>query len=187
MTQQLTKDEVVAILTNVSDGIKPAVKRGLRLGISIVVKKAKENCTPGKSPYASMWFPTKAAKAEKLGNSYTGAPYSYDNDPARLPVHMRDMITGQVVETNDAIVAVVGVKDSEEGGDHHYAVDVHDGTTKMWARPFLLDAIIEKHNDILMAISEELETNILQNCEGDLFSGPRDDLPTVFNVDEGDE
>lgn len=117
----------------------PALVEGMKKACLLAEGKAKENCTPGKSPYYK-------------------APYSDDNDPRRKPPHMRDTIEGKVADvTSSSVRGVVGTPKD-------YAIHVHEGTSRMQARPFILDAITEEENNILEILSESTRQVVRRQC-----------------------
>jgi len=93
---------------------------GLQTVADVVVDTAQDYCTPGKSPYDPMIFPSKPPGT-------TGAPY-------RTGL-MRDTIQGNVADTGRGKASAVIWSDAE------YSSYVHDGTSKMQARPFITDAV----------------------------------------------
>jgi hypothetical protein len=100
----------------------------------LVEGEAKKNCTPGRSPYDGMVFPTKVAKNPQA----TGAPFDMGQ--------LRGSIRGEVLETRyGAGKAALKATISAATG---YADKVHNGTSKMQARPYLTDAIAAKTSKI---------------------------------------
>lgn len=161
MTKTLTFDELREKLKGVQASVIPGVMRGMKKAALNVEKKAKQNCTPGKSPY---WK----------------APYSDDKDPEREVPHMRDVMYAKVSTDGREVRAIVG-------NPKHYALFVHEGTAKMASRPFILDAIKEKEEETRKIISDALEVALLQCCEGDVFSSGRFDYAAQYVEDVGDE
>lgn len=160
----LTFAELRERLENLPKATIPAMKKGMAKAALNVKAQAKMNCTPGKSPYAK-------------------APYSDDNDPRREPIHMRDAMYHRVIATDKSVRGIIG-------NPKRYAAWVHEGTKKMAARPFILDAIKQKESETRAILSEALETALLQGCEGDLFAGGlaafRDLNPTELGDSEED-
>lgn len=117
---QITPTELTARITSLGKDIPEELKKSVLKAAQNIEAEAKRYCTPGKSPYKK-------------------APYSDDNDPRRQPPHMRDVMYSKVVE-GKRIQAVVGNTKS-------YAFHVHQGTSKMPARPFIMDAVKAKVGD----------------------------------------
>jgi len=130
----LTSEQLQAKLQNIKEDSIPAITKAMNLAALNVEGKAKENCTPGKSPY---WK----------------APYSDDNDPRREPPHMRDVMYSEVEVSGTRVRGIVG-------NPKQYALYVHEGTSKMQARPFIMDAIREKERDTLMILSDAILASI---------------------------
>ena len=119
-------EELQRKLKNISTDMLPALKGAMTDAAMNIEGKAKENCTPGQSPYY---------KAPLI----TGT--------------MRRSISSKVEVKGNEIRGVVGA-----GVD--YAIDVHEGTSRMEARPFILDAITEKEDDTLGFLSDAVESNL---------------------------
>ena len=130
MVELLTQEQLLQKLSNLKESTVPSVAKGMKKAALNVEAKAKENCTPGKSPYYR-------------------APYSDDNDPKRIPPHMRDVMFSEVQVSGNQVRGTVGNPKS-------YAAAVHEGTDRMQARPFILDAIKEKDNETRALLSEAL-------------------------------
>ena len=173
----MTFEEIKDALRNCSDSVLTSAVEGGRKAVANVRGQARRNCTPGKSPYDDMWFPTKQVKATKYGMPYTGAPYSYDRDPARDPIHMRDAMYSRVILINGVIHCIVG-------NPKPYAGEVHEGNSQMWPRPFIWDAIKEKDAETRAILTEAIQLGLLRACEGDIFPETPSDYPTL---EEGDE
>lgn len=139
MTRLLTSDELLRKLNNLSVKAIPAITHAMELAALNVEGQAKKNCTPGQSPYYR-------------------APYSDDNDPNRDPIHMRDTIQGRVEVAGAGVHGIVGTPKD-------YAFFVHEGTSKMQARPFILDAIIEKDKETRAILSQALADSLRSECE----------------------
>ena len=163
-------------LRGVQAGMLPAMTRAMRRSCLLVKGTAKENCTPGKSPYPR-------------------APYSDDNDPRREPPHMRDVMYHKVYRDGSSIRGVIG-------NPKHYALPVHDGhfaplrsQSKLTAvdgrgmtagsfvpaRPFITDAIKQHQQDIVEIFNDEIGMEILRHCEGRLFGSTPSEMPTAMD------
>lgn len=138
MALTITPEELSRKLDNLSKGTIPAVEKAMQQAAFKVELEARNYCTPGKSPYYR-------------------APYSDDDDPRREPPHMRDTIKGEVKKEGSSVRGVVGTPKD-------YALAVHDGTSRMQARPFIMDAIKAKQNDTLKLLSKAVEDNIRSQC-----------------------
>lgn len=135
----LTPEQMAAKLAALHIDEIPALVPAMEKACLLAEGKAKENCTPGKSPYYK-------------------APYSDDNDPRRKPPHMRDTIEGKVADvTSSSVRGVVGTPKD-------YAIHVHEGTSRMQARPFILDAIKEEQEHILEILSEATVEVVRRQC-----------------------
>ena len=138
MTLTLSPEELSRKLDNLAKGTIPAAKKAMLSACLNCEGEAKKNCTPGKSPYYK-------------------APYSDDNDPRREPPHMRETIKSEVKEEGSSVRGIIS-------SDKHYALAVHDGTSKMQARPFIMDAIKAKQNDTIALLSKAVEENVRSQC-----------------------
>jgi len=125
----LTAEELQAKLKSISKDMLPAIKKGMTDAVQNVEGKAKENCTPGTSPYY------------------------------RAP-----RITGTLVRS---INSKLEVKGSEVrgivGADTDYAQKVHDGTSKMPPRPYILDAIKEEEDTTVEILSSAIESKLREH------------------------
>ena len=154
MNRVVTSEQLISILENVQEAMVPTMAKAMRRAVPLVKGQAKKNCTPGHSPYAK-------------------APYTDDDDPRREPPHMRDVMFGKVIVEGNVVRGIVG-------NTKRYSPWVHDGTSKMAPRPFILDAIKEHEQDIIDIFNEEIETTILQNVEGNLWGS----TPSEFSGEE---
>lgn len=134
----MTPEELQAKLRSLSRDMLPAASAAMEKAVLNVEGEAKRNCTPGHSPYSR-------------------APYSDDNDPHRQPPHMRDTIKGEVKTAGNSVTGIVGTPKK-------YALAVHEGTSKMEARPFIQDAITAKENETLSILSEGVADAIREHC-----------------------
>lgn len=134
-----TPEQMAAKLRALHTDEIPALVQAMEKACLVAEGEAKNYCTPGKSPYYK-------------------APYTDDNDPRRKPPHMRDTIEGKVAEVTAS--AVVG----RLGTPKDYAIYVHEGTSRMQARPFLLDAIKAKEDDIIEILSEATREVVRRQC-----------------------
>jgi len=164
MTKILTYDEMIAALQSLQDAAIPALVAGMEVAAAVVEGEAKRNCTLGQSPYEDMVFPTKMAEYARQGKfkkvrmttrpsvfvgyegAYSGAPYSVSDEAV---IHMRDTIYSEVDVDQTQVMGVVGTPKD-------YAVWVHEGTSKMWGRPFLTDAIQAKQRAVRQILGEAL-------------------------------
>lgn len=138
MTRILTSEELQAKLRRISDRQLPAITAGMQQAVLNVEGQAKKNCTPGQSPYAK-------------------APYSDDRDPRREPPHMRDVMYSEVKVEGTAVRGIVG-------NPKEYALPVHDGTSRMEARPYIMDAIHEKDRETRAILSKAVEDSLRREC-----------------------
>lgn len=172
MQRILTHDELKAALQSAHEATIPSVLSGMIVAAAVVEGEAKRNCTPGHSPYEDMVFPTKLAKYQREGKfkkirltsrpsvfvayegAYSGAPYSLDWDPHRRLIHMRDTIYSGADADQSHVYGFVGTPVD-------YSGYVHEGTSKMWGRPFLTDAIMAKQRQVRQIIGEALFAGIM--------------------------
>ena len=119
-------EELQTKLRNISLTMGPAIEKGMADATMNIEGKAKENCTPGSSPYYKAPF-------------ITGT--------------LRRSISSEVVQRGNEVKGIVGA-----GVD--YAIDVHDGSSKMPPRPFILDAITEKENETLNFLEDAVKDGI---------------------------
>jgi HK97 gp10 family phage protein len=138
MALTITPEQLSRKLDNLAKGTIPAVEKAMLKAALNVEGESRKYCTPGKSPYYR-------------------APYSDDNDPRREPPHMRDTIKGEVKTEGSSVRGTIGTPKD-------YALAVHDGTSRMQARPFIMDAIKAKQNDTLKLLSQAVEENIRSQC-----------------------
>jgi HK97 gp10 family phage protein len=149
----LTAEELLQKLDNLKAGTMPAIEQAMQMAALNVEGQAKKNANPGTSPYEGMVFPTKWK-----GGYQGGAPYSDDANPNRIPPHLRDSIISEVVVEGNSVHGVVGTQKP-------YALPVHEGTSRMPARPFILDAITEKDTETRTILSDALAALIRSQCE----------------------
>lgn len=119
-------EELQAKLRNISLTMAPAIEKGMEDATMNIEGKAKENCTPGSSPYY---------KAPLI----TGT--------------LRRSISSEVEQRGNEVKGIVGA-----GVD--YAIDVHDGSSKIPPRPFILDAITEKQNETIKFLEDAVKQGI---------------------------
>ena len=166
MTKILTHDELIAALQSLQDAAIPALTAGMEEAAGVVEGEAKKYTSLGKGPYNDMVFPTKLEKYQRqtgrlaykrvkltrrpsvfvaYEGAYSGAPYSLE----RKQVHLHDTIYSEVISDQTQVMGVVGTP-------VEYALWVHEGTSKMWARPFLTDAIQAKQRAVRQILGEAL-------------------------------
>jgi len=138
MPRIMTPEELSLKLGQLTKKAFPAIERGLTNAALNVEGESKQYCTPGKSPYYK-------------------APYTDDNDPRRKPPHMRDVMFTTVEVSTDQIKATIG-------NPKNYALAVHDGTTRMQARPFILDAIKAKDKETRIHLSDAVYKGLKDQC-----------------------
>ena len=139
MTRRLTPEELSQKLSNLKAASIPAIEKAMKNAALNVQEQAKKNCTLGHSPYYK-------------------APYSDDRDTKRDGEHMRDVMYSKVETTGTRINGIVG-------NPKPYSLWVHDGTSRMTARPFILDAIKEKDLDTRAILSKAIEQTLQAECE----------------------
>ena len=134
----LTADHLVQKLNNLNVSTIPALEHAMTLAALNVEGEAKKYCTPGQSPYYR-------------------APYSDDNNPRRDPVHMRDTIYNKIQTESNSVHGLVGTPKD-------YALFVHEGTSKMQARPFILDSIVAKDKETRAILSQAIIEALKREC-----------------------
>jgi len=167
MVVELTKEQLVAKLVNVSKAAHRGAFKGVQKGCFIGQRTAMKYCTPGSSPFDPMVFPTK--KTRKKNGETTGAPL----DMGILKAH----IYIKVEDKEDEISGGVGCGDAGNEGPatiKGYPLYVHEGTggrhvsvyaggkiyegksgEGLQARPFIRRAIEDEHDEIQDAIKDE--------------------------------
>lgn len=130
---RMTPAQLKARLAKAAKRIIPSVEKGMDLAALNIEAKAKLNCSPGSSPYES---------AGKL----RGAPF--DTGLLRAEIYHEVEVFGNTVQ--GFVISPT-----------EYAEAVHEGTSRMQSRPFILDAIVSERDatqKILAAhLSEGLE------------------------------
>jgi len=127
--EEISREELLRRIRALGTGLMPALEKGMKMATTNMERKAKENCTPGMTPYY------------------------------RAPVQtgwLRENIESMVVTEPRMVVG--SIYDFVE-----YAAYVHDGTYKMPARPFILDAIIserETTGDLIAEAVDEYLTEV---------------------------
>ena len=109
----------------------PAIKKGMADACLNIEGRARKNCTPAESPYPR-------------------APHVTGTLSRSIGSHVEvgsNKITG---------IVSAGGEDSKEG-PVEYAIHIHEGTSKMTPRPFILDAIIEEEKTTLGFLSDATE------------------------------
>lgn len=132
MTITMTAAQMAAKLKNISDDMIPAIKKGMADACLNIEGCAKKNCTPGQSPYS---------RAPHITGTLSRSMGSH------VEVHDKE-IKG---------IVSAGGEDSPEG-PVEYAIHVHEGTSRMAPRPFILDAIKEE---------EKMTTGLLSDAVDD--------------------
>lgn len=136
MARKVTMDQFVVELENFRGGITRVLEDAVGDSAEIVASTARDNCTPGMSPYDGMAFKSKHPFE-------SGAPFKTGN--------LRDSIQSGVADKGNNKIAGVVYTNVE------YSNYVHDGTSKMQPRPFILDAFIERQPEIKVIMEEAIE------------------------------
>lgn len=125
--------DLLVELRDINKRLMPKMIDAVEQSGEIIASTARDNCTPGKSPYDSMAFKSKHPFE-------SGAPFKTGA--------MRDSIQSNVAETGrDSVGAVIWT-------DVEYASYVHEGTSKMQARPFITDAAKEREPEVKVIMQE---------------------------------
>ncbi len=127
----LNEDQLREKLQNVSKNIMPEIKAAMRQACLGVEREAKNNCTPGRSPYPKAPFDTGT---------------------------LRRSITSKVEESGNAVKGKVGT-------NVDYALYVHEGTSRMEARPFLLDAVMARKDATEQILRSAIIKAALKECD----------------------
>lgn len=127
----MTPEEMAAKLNKLSYAMIPAIKAGMKDACKNIEGRAKKNCTPNESPY-----PRAPHVTGTLSRSM-GSHVEVDGNK----------ITG---------IVSAGGEDSKEG-PVEYAINVHEGTSRMAPRPFILDAIVEEEDKTLDFLADAME------------------------------
>jgi len=138
MQQTLTIAELQAKLRKIAQTQPEKVTAAMDRAVLNVVAKAKDNCTPGLSPYYR-------------------APHITGN--------LSRSISGLSITDRNNIHGIVSAGDMRIGNTMSYAPHVHEGTTKMPARPFILDAIIAEEERTLAFLEAAIEENLKEHTE----------------------
>lgn len=120
----VTPEELRAMLEEIQRRSLPQAEYSMRDATLLIEGTSKEYCTPGHTIYYK-------------------APYSDDNDPRREPPHMRDVMWSRVKVSGNRVIGTIG-------NPKHYSPFVHNGTSRMEARPFILDAIIANRENTFL-------------------------------------
>jgi hypothetical protein len=136
----LTPVQLTDKLVRVAQAAHAGAYKGMQVACLARQATAMKYCTSGSSPFDPMIFPTKQGG--------TGAPI----DTGNLRAHIYMMVE----DKNDEIVGGVGCGDQGKGtaSVDGYAGHVHNGTSKMQARPFIELALTNEEADTKKRISE---------------------------------
>lgn len=134
--RQTTIDQLCVELRGFNKRLNPHLIDAVGECAEIIASTARDNCTPGMSPYDGWHFPTKPP-------GIGGAPFVTGN--------LRDSIQAGVANSGRGKVTAVVYSNVE------YSNYVHEGTIKMQARPFLLDASKEREPECVVIIKEAVE------------------------------
>jgi len=127
----ITPEQMAAKLKELSHAMTPGIKRGMEDACLNIEGHAKKNCTPGESPYSR-------------------APHVSGTLSRSMGSHVE--VDGNKIKG----IVSAGGEDSKEG-PVEYAIHVHEGTSRMAPRPFILDAIIEEEDKTVEFLAEPIE------------------------------
>lgn len=128
----ITMEELRKKLKRITKDMLPAIKKGMTDAVQNVEGKAKENCTPGSSPYYRAPF-------------ITGT--------------LRRSIASKVDTKGNEVTGVIHAGGTKAG----YALEVHEGTSRMPPRPYILDAIVEKESGTREILNDAIEGAIKEH------------------------
>jgi hypothetical protein len=141
-----TPEEMVALIRGLKLGTHTAIVKGMKKAAAKRAGEAILEATPGHSEFDPMIFPTKVVEAGRVGAAYSGAPYSVKMDV----IHLRDTIYSDIEDKGDLIMGIVGAT-----SDH--ALWVHEGTSKMEARPFIYNPLFQNQADTAEILMDALQ------------------------------
>jgi len=127
----MTPEQMAAKLKDLSYAMIPAIKTGMKDACRNIEGRAKKNCTPGESPYSR-------------------APHITGTLSRSMGSHVE--VDGNEIKG----IVSAGGEDSKEG-PVEYAIHVHEGTSRMAPRPFILDAIKEEEKATVEFLSDATE------------------------------
>lgn len=137
MTETITPDQLKQRLRRLERDVFDAIVDGMDAAALNVEAEAKAYCQPGRSPYYR-------------------APH--------ITGTLQRSITSKTDVINKAVHGIVGAGVSY-AQEVSYALAVHDGTSRMQARPFILDAIIAKERDTKEILEEHILKGIMKNVK----------------------
>ena len=146
MAEDMTPEQLVAKLNAVAAAAHRGAVMGLQQACLARQATAMRYCTPGQSPFDPMVFPTK-----KGG---TGAPLDTGLLRANIYAYTEDK--------GDEIQAGVGCGADLRGPDTYpgYPLFVHEGTSKMQARPFIRMAVEDGEDDTRERLAAAIDAAI---------------------------
>lgn len=166
---EISPDQLVTKITRVAQEAHRGAYKGVQKACLGRQATAMRYCTPGQSPFDDMVFPTKIArinagktptggklslkKAVRVDESgaeanYTGAPLDTGLLRARIYIMVED--------TNNEIKGGVGCGDKGQtrATINGYALHVHQGTSKMFGRPFIEKAVMDEVKETQRTIAD---------------------------------
>lgn len=117
---RMTPAQLQARLDKAAKRIIPSVEKGMDLAALNIEARAKLNCTPGESPYDF-----------NVSGKIRGAPF--DTGLLRAEIYHQTEVHGKQVQ--GFVISPT-----------EYAEAVHEGSSKMQGRPFILDAIVSERD-----------------------------------------
>jgi len=134
----LTAEELQAILKDISKDMLPAIEKGMNKATANVKAQAKANINPATTIYYR---------------------------PAYITGNLSRSIADKVEVKGTQVIGTVGAGGRSEGGeDVTYAKKIHEGTSKMPARPFIIDAISTKEEETIEFLSDAIEIPLKKRC-----------------------
>ena len=127
----MSPEQMAAKLKNLSNAMRPGIERGMKDACRNIEGRAKKNCTPGESPYSR-------------------APHVTGTLSRSMGSHVE--VDGNKIKG----IVSAGGEDSKEG-PVEYAIHVHEGTSRMAPRPFILDAIQSEEKKTLEFLTDAVE------------------------------
>lgn len=147
MARELTFDEAIRLLDKVPEKVRIEVKQAMETNVLLAEGQAKVNCG-----YTSADGP---APASIPGSAYEPCP-SYPGGPPHESGALSRANHGYTREFNDG----AEIKGFVGNSLQEYNLYVHEGTSRMPARPFIADAIRQQRPNFVRNISAGVATGL---------------------------